>query len=164
MTRKCGPWIWSLSFALFSQSVLGLNLHYVSPAVRAQIQKDFEAAHSPLPAQIEGKWNCDLIGAKTGLQREENLPLYEFSKENASSFQNHGAAPHSHYKLAPDHRTLIGTDQKIEETLRFQSANTLMVKMARADNKEAVAFARCRKFSSPLTARGESIETVATDD
>lgn len=153
MTFKNGPRIWSFSLYILSafslSQAVALNLTYVSPDFRAQVESDFNSAHSQIPKKLEGRWNCEFVGMKTGLQHEKDLVLYDFKMKTSTDIENHGDSPNTSFKPSPS-KELESQGSKVTETIRFRSENELISKLMRPVNKETLAFAKCLKVADTV--------------
>lgn len=155
MTLKNGPWIWSFSLlilgVLSAPRAQALNLNYVPPEFRRQVEAEFDSSRATVPQKIEGRWNCEFVGVKTGLQHEKDLVLYDFKMKTSTQFENTGDSPNSEFKISRSEE-LESTGPKIHETIRFRSENELISKLMRPHNKETLAFAKCLKVADTVAA------------
>lgn len=168
MTLKPGPRKWPFSFIfafLFtSSSALCLNLTYVSPKDRQKLAQLFEASHRPVSIKSKSLWNCEMFGMQTGLQHEKDLNLYHFIPVGAKEVINEGLSPNRVFKVSKDKTELISNSAQVAEYIRFPSDEELISKMVHLSTKKTLAFAKCRKTSTPLTKRLSTAETVAVHD
>lgn len=97
-----------------------------------------------LALAIEHKWTCDLFGVRSGMQKLENVELYNLSQKG-HSIVNAGSSPLKHFQLQPE-EGLAGESGKIRESLRLTPAGNLVSKMTQLQKPSvAVAFAKCVK-------------------
>jgi len=169
MTLTPGPGMWS-SFLLFSSLILSplswsLNLSYVSPHEKQQLELDFAEAKSEIPSEISGSWTCDLIGVRSGLLKEKSIVLYDLKRVNSKSVQNLGASPSSTFSSFTATRPeMIGRGPKVVETLRFLSPNKLISSMVSTKTNQKLAYSRCIKSPKSLTKSFQTNDTVASHD
>lgn len=169
MTLTPGPRMWSFSFLfcalLLSPISWSLNVTYVSPEEKKQLELDFLRAQSEIPQELEGSWTCDLIGVRSGLLKEKSIVLYDLKRIDSNTIENNGASPSPQFSSSKMQRPEITSrGPKVIETLRFLSKSELIGTLKATKTEENVAYSRCIKTPKTLTKSSQTNDTIASHD
>ena len=123
-----------------------LDLEYISPERRAELEKDFnsEAFKSPESTLIKHKkWSCDMYGVRTRLQVQRDVKLYNFKTD--SNWHNDGAHVTSEYKI--EEKLLVGRSDRFEDQVKINSKGELISRLSiSSPERQVVAYSVCKSL------------------
>ena len=123
-----------------------LDLEYISPERRAELEKDFnsEPFKSPESSKIKHKkWTCDMYGVRTRLQVKRDVKLYNFKTD--SSWRNDGAQVVTEYKL--EETSLVGRSERFEDQVKINSKGELISRLSvSSPERQVVAYSVCKSL------------------
>jgi hypothetical protein len=123
-----------------------LELEYISPERRAELEKDFNSdTFKPVAGeQIKHKkWTCDMYGMRTNLQVKRDVKLYNF--KNDAAWENSGAQVVVDYKV--EDRSLIGRTDRFEDQVKLNGKGELISRLSlTAPERQVVAYSVCKSL------------------
>lgn len=113
------------------------EIAHVSQREVSSLEKDFNAAGSPVPEKILNKtWTCEMYGLQTRMQRAHGKQLYKFLKED---LKNSGAMPIEQYKKKDS--GLVGERGPLQDEIRTKKNGQLIAKLS--VKNRPLSFAVC---------------------
>lgn len=120
-----------------------VDLEYIGPNRRAELEKEFHSAKLPPAKMPASRWSCDMYGMRTHLQVKRGVRLYDWDKNG----RNNGAQVASEY-LAED-GSLVGRTSRFEDRVRLSDSGELISELRlREPNPRVVAYSVCRASDS----------------
>ncbi len=125
-----------------------VELAYVSSEELMQLNQRFKGANRIGRSYMElisgKKWSCSLFGARTRLQKANNISLYKFEVLE-KAFANHGAHVIKSYELK--NGELSGVNHLVRETIRAIGEDSLISRIEKRNGPSTVlAYAECRSI------------------
>ena len=142
----CLPSFIAFLFLSFSLAGHSLDLEYVSPEVRQDLEAQF-ASESTIPlteAAIKTKeWSCDMYGMRSHLQVKRNVKLYQW--KSGSDWENHGAQLIQKYGI--EKNVLVGQHDRFEDQVKLDAKGQLLSKLSlTTPQRQVIAYSVCKSI------------------
>lgn len=123
-----------------------LDLEYISPERRAELEKDFNSEPFKFPDSSSikhKKWTCDMYGVRTRLQVQRDVKLYNFKSD--SNWRNDGAQVVTEYKI--EEKSLVGRSERFEDQVKINSKGELISRLSvSSPERQVVAYSVCKSL------------------
>lgn len=130
--------------SVISLSALGLDLEYISPKKKIELEHEFSIANAPVATQmtpLAHAWKCDMYGVRTRLQVKRGMNLYKWTQRDGY-WQNLGAQLPRQYQA--EGADLVGKQDKFIDRVRMTSKGTLIAQLSVSDpTPQILAYSTC---------------------
>jgi hypothetical protein len=144
------PGFFSLLILFSISSQAWAEIEYISPEQQQKIENQFKEASFNAEKDLKKienhAWSCDMFGARSHMQAQHGLKLYDLSSKAASgggSWHNSGAQLVSEYKS--EAAALIGRKDRFEDQVKLTKDGLLVSRLSLTNGSgTVVAYSVCK--------------------
>ena len=121
----------------------GLEMEYISPEKKQELERQFEEADfssATAGALKQKQWTCDMYGVRTRLQVKRGVKLYNWKQQ--ANWSNSGAQIVRDYKT--ENGRLVGITGPLEDQVKLSANGQIISRLSLTrPDRQVVAYAVC---------------------